>query len=364
MNRLRRNIHQRLLAGLASLTGGRGVFSLREDPVRVRGDVELFRVFPDGRRELIDTAPNLVVTLGRRVMSRLIGGVLNTPTLLHNTQPAIRLIRDTDVVDGGGGAATDAWVRFYQIADTNTFRFVTEATDGGAPVVEVDQTFAGGTKTIAQLVADIDGHARWYASVVGSVGSLDATNLLRNHDAARLFAMGSVASYGGGFSTSPYLRELYMLSTIEEGSLTAPLLSVSRIRFGTEGHQPAAPTLGKDVLASDERLDGAIRASDLGEASPADDYLSVSPTYISTPSQITFVATLDQTDANGRSISEVGLYTNGDALVAKKTFGQIAKTNAFAIEIRWTLIFALLLAMNVGMFFVGLLTALSDTSFA
>lgn len=337
MNPANRRFRSRLMAGLRSLVTPPSM-RVAEDPIRVRGNVEIFRVYPDGTREKVVTDPNLVVTLGRRVMSRLIGGVLNSPTLLHTTQPAIRLIRDTGVVSGGG-AATNAWVRFFQVPDTNTFRFQAVATDGAVTVVEVDQTFAGGTKTITQLIADIDGHARWYASVVGSVGSQDATNLLRQHDAAKLFALGNQASYGGGFSTSPYLRELYMLRTVEEGSLTAPYLSVARVRFGTEGHQPASPTLGKDVLASDERLDGAIRASDINESLPTADFLPVTPVYDTTPSQVTFVATLDQTDANGLSISEVGLFTVGDALVAKKTFGQIAKTNAFAIEIRWTLIF-------------------------
>lgn len=331
---LRRRFDDALRALMSPTRKSRAI----EDPINVKGMVELFRVYPDGSRERIVEDPNLVVTLGRRVMSRLIGGVLNSPTLLHTTQPAIRLIRDTGTVSGGG-AATDAWCRFFQVPDTNSFRFQAIATDGGVTVTEVDQTFAGGAKTITQLVADIDGHARWYASVVGAVGSYDATNLLRQHDAAKLFALGNQASYSGGFSTSPYLRDLFMLRTVEEGSLTAPLLSVARVRFGTEGHQPASPTLGKDVLASDERLDGAIRASDINEALPTSDYLAVSPAYDTTPSQVTFVATLDQTDANGLSLSEVGLYTNGDALVAKKTFGQIAKTNAFAIEVRWTLLF-------------------------
>jgi hypothetical protein len=335
-----RTLRQRLAAGLRSLMGGGGGPSLAvsEDPVRVQGSVSVFRVYPDGTREPVVRDPNLVVTLGRRVMSRLIGGVLNSPTLLHNTTPCIRLIRDTADV-AGGGPATSAWVRFFQVPFTNSFRFQAQATDGVITVTEVDQTFAGGTKTIAQLVADIAGHARWYAAVQGTTGTLDATNILRSHDAAMLYAMGDSSDYSGGFSTSPYLRELYMLNTTEEGSLTAPLLSVGRMRFGTEGHQAATPTLGNDVLASDERLDGALRASDVNETSPALDYIAVTPSYETTPSQVTFVATLDQTDANGLSISEVGLFTNGDALVARKTFGQIAKTNSFAIECRWTLIF-------------------------
>lgn len=338
MNQSNRTLRQRLIAGLLSLVGGPSAFHVKEDPVKVNGSVTMFRVYSDGTREQIVHDPNLVVTLGRRVMSRLIGGVLNSPTLLHNTTPCIRLIRDTGNVSGGG-IATSAWVRFFQVPFTNSFRFQAQATDGTITVTEVDQTFAGGTKTIAQLIADIDGHANWYATVQNGTGSFDATNILRTHDAAKLFAMGDASSYSGGFASSPFLRELYMLNTVEEGSLSAPLLSVGRIRFGTEGHQPASPTLGKDVLASDERLYGAIRASDLNETTPALDYLAVTPSYETTPSQVTFVATLDQTDANGLSISEVGLFTNGDALVAMKTFGQIAKTNSFAIEIRWTLIF-------------------------
>lgn len=319
---------------------GRGPLqALAEDQVTFRGGVLIQRVWRDGRVEVVVEDPNLIVTTGRRVMSRIISGAASSPTLARGVRPAIRIIRSTANVEGTGNAPTDAWVRFYQEAGTANFHFELWGKHAGGEVKEFEGIYVGGAKTLSQLVSDINSQesGRWYAEILNSLGAVDFTNLLPTHSTGKTFALGDQASYGGGFSTSPYQRVLYALSS-HTPAVVLNDLQVTRLRLGTEGHKPDDLLVGKDVLASDEWLSAALRASDLGEALPADDYISVTVTYPNT-AQVAFTGTLDQSSANGRYISEAGLFSTGDHMVARKNFGQIAKTNLFALEVTWTLIF-------------------------
>lgn len=303
--------------------------SRASDVFTAKGSVVLTKVYSDGRREIVVHDPNLVVTMGRRVMSRLIGGVVTSPTIVEGVQPVLRIIRDTT------GSPDRAYAEFQPVEGTNEYQFRLLKDVGGTITAEyASGAFAGGAKTISQLVTEINAVTgyRYMAEVVGALGNTDAVTLLPVLEAD---CLGDAASYTQAFE-EPYARTLYAAVTAEN-SVEAADLYVDRIRFGTEGHDPDTPTVGKDVLMSDEQLSVKLRAAELGYSTEAEDYLPVTVSYPNT-GHIAFTSSLDLSSANGLNISEVGLFTP-TYIVAKKNFGQILKSPDFSLEITWTLIF-------------------------
>jgi hypothetical protein len=107
-------------------------------------------------------------------------------------------------------------------------------------------------------------------------------------------------------------------------------LALTRMKWGTGGHDPLNPTIAIPPDASDERLAAPIIA-------PVFKPVIVDYTDLM---QVRFTATLEQSEANGLGISEVGLFTESfDLMFCRKTFGMLSKTNAFAFEFRYTIIF-------------------------
>lgn len=297
-----------------------------EDRFDVRGAVRIDKVFADGRRELAVEDPNLIVTIGRRVMSRILGGGASSPTILNGVQGAIRIIRTTT------GSPDRAYCTMEEVDGTNEYRFSLTSVTGGTPTVEYDSDpFAGGSKTLTQLVAEINAVSNWEAEVMNGLGSVDAITLLPVRESD---ALGDQASYTQVLG-DPYARTLYATSSVTDSVVVADLY-VDRIRFGTEGHDESTPTVGEDVLASSEQLGVKLRAGDYGEADEDTDYVLATASYPNT-GQVAFTASLGSTVANGLDISEVGLFTSG-YMLARKNFGQILKASDFSLEITWTLI--------------------------
>ena len=102
------------------------------------------------------------------------------------------------------------------------------------------------------------------------------------------------------------------------------------MRWGTGGHDPLNPTVPIDPTLDDEQLADPI-------LSPAQKTVIVD---YPTESSVLCTATLEQSEANGIGISEVGLFSDQhDLLFARKTFGILTKSSDFAFEFRYTLLF-------------------------
>lgn len=105
---------------------------------------------------------------------------------------------------------------------------------------------------------------------------------------------------------------------------------ITKMMWGTGGHVPATPSIPIDPLPTDEQLAQPI-------SSPA--YKAVTYEYPD-PYQTRYTATLEQSEANGETISEVGLFTDLYTLMfARKTFGILTKSVDFAFEFRYTIVF-------------------------
>lgn len=110
-------------------------------------------------------------------------------------------------------------------------------------------------------------------------------------------------------------------------------LYITKMKWGTGGHDPLDPTQPIPPTVADEALAAPI-------ASPA--YKPVTVDYPSYTS-VRFTATLDQTEANGVGLSEEGLFCTGDGadefMFARKTFGLLTKTSDFSFSFAHTVIF-------------------------
>ena len=210
--------------------------------------------------------------------------------------------------------------------------------------VEATRSFVGGTtETVATLAAWITSQTGWRAVVLNSLGSVDAGNVLRVPSGPCLGTSSTYAS-DGVVTASASARTLGAVTTVTNTLTVAgvsPALScsdlyVDRIRFGTGGHQVAAPSLGNDVLASDEDLTARLLASDYTNAVGID-YMPATVSYPNT-AVILFTATFGVGQGNGLNISEAGLFAPA-FMVARKNFSQAAKTSSFEWSAEWSLIF-------------------------
>jgi len=311
---------QRLQQILRQPAGGVSV----SDNVTVRGSVLLERIEKDGSKSPLVYDPNLVVSLGRKAMSRLIGnGLSGALTLDKLTTPVIRVIRTNT------GAPTSAWV---QVETDGNDTVVSGWING--PTQEWSFRFVGGVYTISTLVAAINGVSNWKAEVIG-YGTYDPVNLLRTPNSPCLGNAGSYSVVAG----SPHCRVIHAtISNTVSASVSGGDLYPTRIKFGTQGHQTASPSLGKDVLTTDEHLTAPLRPTDLGNAAEGQDYLPVTAITFPNSAQVSFYAELGNSQANGLSVSEVGLYT-ANHMIARKNFGQLSKTVTYGIAVTWTLVF-------------------------
>jgi len=112
--------------------------------------------------------------------------------------------------------------------------------------------------------------------------------------------------------------------------------TVSKMSWGTGGHDPLNPTNPIPPTAGDTGLAAEIGA--VGKKTVTYDFPN--------STTVRFIGSLDETEANGEGISEAGLWTedNPDTpgtniLFARKTFGLITKTADFIFEFRWRIIF-------------------------
>jgi len=106
-------------------------------------------------------------------------------------------------------------------------------------------------------------------------------------------------------------------------------LYVTRMKWGTAGHNPGNPTEALTPTVSDEDLASPI-------VSPA--FKAVVVDY-PTDTSVRFTAELDQTEANGLGLSEEGLFTSVNFMFARKTFGLLTKTSDFTFQFRHTILF-------------------------
>lgn len=123
------------------------------------------------------------------------------------------------------------------------------------------------------------------------------------------------------------------ITTIGSGDITitaATELKLTKMKWGTGGHDPLNPTQPLDPDPTDEDLASPI-------ASPVTK--TVSYHY---PDDLTvmMIATLEQAEGNGNGISEVGLFTDShNLLFARKCHGMMTKSADFSFEYRYSIIF-------------------------
>lgn len=121
--------------------------------------------------------------------------------------------------------------------------------------------------------------------------------------------------------------------TIASGAVTITAVSelkLTKMKWGTGGHNPSVPTEPLDPDPTDEDLATPI-------VSPVTK--TVSYHY---PDDLTvmMIATLEQAEGNGNGISEVGLFTDShNLLFARKCFGMMTKSADFSFEFRYSIIF-------------------------
>ena len=302
--------------------------SLVDNAPDFRGGLQITKRFPEsGHCQVVLGGPNLVVSQGRRLFSRMISGCAGIPSILRTQQPGLKIIRDTN------GSPTTAWV---VVSAVSASEVLVQGYTSLSGTPEFSFQFLAGVYTLSALAAAISAVAHWRADVLNSLGSVDAAFLITT---PRADCLGDQASYTNGF-TSGYSRQLIVAAGVESSiTADAPLsLKIDRMRVGTQGHQPAATTLGKDVLMGDEYLTSRLRSSDLGNSAEADNYMPATTTYSGT-GQVTFQSVLGTTQGNGLNISEAALVSANDLMVARKNFGQISKTNSFELVFDWTLIY-------------------------
>lgn len=105
-------------------------------------------------------------------------------------------------------------------------------------------------------------------------------------------------------------------------------LFITKMMWGTGGHDPLDPSQPIAPTVDDEQLAVVL-------TSPA--FKAVVVDYPTTTS-VRFTASLDQSEANGETISEVGLFTNQHTLLfSRKTFGILTKSSDFSFEFRYTI---------------------------
>ncbi len=116
-----------------------------------------------------------------------------------------------------------------------------------------------------------------------------------------------------------------------EATITGPEdLFITKMRWGTGGHDIGNPTIPLDPAVGDEHLVAPL-------VSPA--YKTVTVDYPA-DSTVRFTGILETGDANGQGISEVGLFTDQyELMFARKTFGILTKSSDFSFEFRYSIIF-------------------------
>lgn len=106
-------------------------------------------------------------------------------------------------------------------------------------------------------------------------------------------------------------------------------LFVTQMRWGTGGYVPNNPTVPVAPSLSDEQLKEPIAdpAFKLADVDYPDSYSA------------RFRTILGEDEANGNGIGEIGLFTAGGLLFARKTFGILSKIDRYSYEFRWTIYF-------------------------
>jgi len=122
------------------------------------------------------------------------------------------------------------------------------------------------------------------------------------------------------------------MKDIVAGENTATKI-VTKMKFGDGGHNPLIPTEAIPPTVSDEDIFGAEVITK-----------NVTHTFPDGPTgtKVMFSATIETGEGNGtgsQAITEAVLQCPDDTIYSHKTWGLITKTNAFAIQFDWTLIF-------------------------
>ena len=108
-------------------------------------------------------------------------------------------------------------------------------------------------------------------------------------------------------------------------------LFITNMRWGTAGHDPGNPT---------EPINPTLADTDLSAPLSSPTQKAVTVDY-PTDQSVQFTAALDQTEANGEGLSEMGLFTNThDLMFARKNFGLLTKTSDFTFEWRYIIDFS------------------------
>lgn len=303
---------------------------------QTKGSVRVVKRYRDSdRTDVVFDDNNLIVGLGRRVMSRLIASSVSPRPVATGTAPAIEVVRAKPV------GMVAAYVAITPVVNSSNLELRLYEDTGSGPAVVSDslQVLVPGATTIAQVVSQINASTGWRAVAISGMSSRDAATLLTVTEAP---ALGTLTSYGTDLSVqqSTSKRTLYAIYSQTVSSPTDPGdLRIDRFRWGTGGHVVGSPTLAKSVLFSDERLVSGLRPIDYNPTAvdPNLDSLPVTVTFANT-GIVTFTSTLTVDAANGLKVSEAGLYTPR-FMVAKKNFGQITKTDEFSLIAEWSLVF-------------------------
>ncbi len=107
---------------------------------------------------------------------------------------------------------------------------------------------------------------------------------------------------------------------------------ITKMSWGGAGHDSGDPTTAIPPNASDSALASEITSvGTAGKKGVTYDFPDATT--------VRFVAELSESDAVGEGLSEAGLWTDDGTLFARKTFGLISKSSAFAFEFRWRILF-------------------------
>lgn len=98
--------------------------------------------------------------------------------------------------------------------------------------------------------------------------------------------------------------------------------------WGSGGTLPDQPTNPIPPLPGDTQLVNELLRKPLG---PSDHDFPV-------PTTVRFIATVEQNELNGTSISEAALFTKDGLIFARKTFGSLSKNEDFEFEFRWRIV--------------------------
>lgn len=139
----------------------------------------------------------------------------------------------------------------------------------------------------------------------------------------RNIVTGYINNTLNNISGRDFMRRTIIASTISSKTTSGRFISYMKLGTGSDAE-----------TVNDTGLD-----QEVGSLNSTREYIGTNISLSTTDPDVTFTASWGSGDANGSSISEVGLYSDQGDFIARKTFASFQKTSAFTFDIEWTLRF-------------------------